>query len=313
MSFIAGYISDINLNNLAIVGDIPLDHNVGGYGQATGLNNYILALNPAISLYRPGMVLAVRFMQSNTALPFLNVNGLGTKPLKKIALSALIDLAVGELAVGKIYLAVYDGSVFQVINTEQSAQATVVPASETVAGISKIATQAEVQSGADDSNFVTALKLRTFVLGILRNKRHQIRFYSDSLNDSEITTVGMAFPNVGIISVTGIPAGAIIRQATLIWEAAFRNTAAVENTISDGFLSISDGGPFVNHLALTATLRLGANQVTSLRLVEENVTDVVIGNGVYSAVCANIKATNPSIFMSGFWTIEVDYEIPLVL
>lgn len=424
MSFSGGYISDINLNNLTVVGDIPLDHNVGGYGQTTGLNNYILVLNPAISQYRPGMVLAVRFSQSNSGLGFLNVNGLGTKPLKKIVSGVLIDLAIGELAISKIYLAVYDGSVFQITNTEQSGQGTIVAASETTAGIvqfasvvnpgindkaispdkliqyvadkvtglwnnkglldcstdppypvgkageaytvsvggkiggitgqvvevrdviyctadtpvgggtiahwnvlqanlvqateitagfSKVATQAELQAGTDDSHFITALKLRTFLLGIYRNRRHQIRFYSDSLNDNEITPTGMTTPNLGIINISGIPAGAIIHQATLIWEGAFRNTNTLENTFSDGFLSISNGGPFVNHLGLSAVIRLGGNQVNTLRLVEEDVRGVVQGNGSYLAVCADIKTAYSSIFMSGFWTIEVDYEIQLVI
>lgn len=159
MSFIGGYQSDVNLNGINYVGDFPVDHSVGGFGITTGVNNYFLELNPAISQYRQGMLLEVRFALANTGAVTLNVNNRGVKAIKKIAATGLTDLAAGDLFNGKIYLLLYDGTGFQIANASSS----VADATEAQKGIAQIATSQEVTVGEDNTKFVTPAKLAAYI------------------------------------------------------------------------------------------------------------------------------------------------------
>ena len=76
------------------------------------------------------------------------------------------DLVTGELAVGyhaddpSIYMLNSEGAVIKIAGPGSvSGQ----PASETVAGIAELATQAETDAGTDDERIVTPLKLATYV------------------------------------------------------------------------------------------------------------------------------------------------------
>lgn len=161
MSFIGGYQSDVNLNDINYVGDFPIDHAIGGFGLAieTAVNTYSLTLAPAISQYRVGLPLAVAFNGSNTGPVTLNVNNRGAKLIKKVDEGNLLDLELNDLVENKIYLLIYDGNTFQVANSSHF----IFDASETRKGISKIATLAETLAGLNDFKFVSPLKLAGLV------------------------------------------------------------------------------------------------------------------------------------------------------
>lgn len=189
-------------------------------------------------------------------------------------------------------------------------QGNLIQATTALAGIARIATQAEVTAGLDDTKFITPLKLITFINS--KKMRTQIRFQSDSLPESEVLAAGAADYHFGIIPVIGIPAGSTIRQASLSWEGYVRNMDAVNpNSFDSGnFAMQRDGSPFSNYLNVTTKLQLGPGQITFFRYVEDDVKSLATGNGTYLAKFANLSSLGSSIAIAGHWTLEIDYETP---
>lgn len=189
-------------------------------------------------------------------------------------------------------------------------QGNLVQATTALAGIARIATQAEVTAGLDDTKFVTPLKLITLLNS--KKMRTQIRFHSDSLAESEISADITGDYLFGIIGVAGIPAGSTIRQASLSWEGYVRNTNTdIVNHFVTGNLAMQrDGGVFSNYLNLMDKLELQPGQITFLRLVEDNVKNLAIGNGTYLAKFADLRSLGNVIAIAGHWTLEIDYETP---
>ena len=112
----SGYQSDIDLKDVNLVGDIPVENTTGGFGETEGnANAYTMNLDPPLTTYRVGLPLQVKFNVANTDVSTLNVNGLGDVPIKKITNSALVDLDAGDLDVSPIYDLKYDGVNFQVV------------------------------------------------------------------------------------------------------------------------------------------------------------------------------------------------------
>lgn len=162
MSFIGGYQSDVNLNDINYVGDFPADHSLGGFGIATGINGYVLTLNPALSQYRDGLRLEVKFQNTNTGASLLNVNGKGNVPIKKVVDNDLVDVEPNDLKANQQYIVIFDGNVFQVANLDDNSPLAL--ADENAPGVSERATQGEVNAGEDDARHITALKLTNWFL-----------------------------------------------------------------------------------------------------------------------------------------------------
>ena len=74
-------------------------------------NAYVIALSPAITAYAAGQAITFKAGAASTTASTLNVNGLGTKALKKLNDQ---DIASGDIESGSIVTAVYDGTSFQV-------------------------------------------------------------------------------------------------------------------------------------------------------------------------------------------------------
>jgi hypothetical protein len=162
MSFIGGYQSDVNLNDINYVGDFPADHALGGYGVATGINGYILTLNPPLSQYRDGQRLEVKFQNANTGASLINVNGKGNIPIKKVVDNNLVDVDPNDLKANQQYILIYDGAVFQVVNLDDNSPLPM--ATEATPGVSERVTQGELNAGVDDERHITALKLTNWFL-----------------------------------------------------------------------------------------------------------------------------------------------------
>ena len=157
----SGYQSDINLQDLTFVGDFPIEHSIGGYGETTGAtDDFSLVLDPVISQYRVGMHLQVKFNHANGGVSTVDVDAKGAVPLMKIVNGVLVDLDPNDLNETLIYDLVYDGVCFQVVT---GIKAQIPVASEAEAGIAEVATQAEVDAGIDNTRFVTPQKLLQFV------------------------------------------------------------------------------------------------------------------------------------------------------
>lgn len=162
MSFIGGYQSDVNLNDIKYVGDFPADHSLGGYGVATGTNGYVLTLNPPLLQYRDGQRLEVKIQNTNTGASLINVNGKGNVPIKKVVDNNLVDVEPNDLKANQQYIFIYDGAVFQVVNLDDNSPLPL--ATEIKPGVTERATEGEVNAGVDDERHITALKLTNWFL-----------------------------------------------------------------------------------------------------------------------------------------------------
>ena len=97
-----------------INGDLILAGHMN-YCEALGSGNvYACSLTPALTQYRTGGCYFVRVGTANTGAASLNLNGIGSRPLRKVVDGVFFDLVANELAVGQILHACYDGSIMQV-------------------------------------------------------------------------------------------------------------------------------------------------------------------------------------------------------
>ena len=88
------------------------------YAADTGAADaYAIALDPALSEYITGMPIFFKAANTNTGASTLNINGLGTKSIKKNVSDAL---AAGDIVVDQLVGVVYDGTNFQIISSVKS-------------------------------------------------------------------------------------------------------------------------------------------------------------------------------------------------
>ncbi|PJO40082.1 hypothetical protein [Lysinibacillus xylanilyticus] len=81
-----------------------------GYAVATGsANNYIATLSPTLSAYIEGVSFRLKINVTNTGASTINVDGLGTKAIKKQNGNAVTS---SNLKAGLVYTLVYDGTAF---------------------------------------------------------------------------------------------------------------------------------------------------------------------------------------------------------
>ena len=73
-------------------------------------NAYVIALSPAVRAYAAGQAFTFKAGAASTTASTLNVNGLGTKAIKKLHDQ---DIASGDIESGSIVTVVYDGTNFQ--------------------------------------------------------------------------------------------------------------------------------------------------------------------------------------------------------
>ncbi len=76
-------------------------------------DTYVIALAPALTGYVAGQMIVFTVATANTTDATINVNALGAKALVKGANAAL---ATNDLIISRTYIAVYDGTQFDVIN-----------------------------------------------------------------------------------------------------------------------------------------------------------------------------------------------------
>lgn len=91
-----------------------------GYGTAIGTNIKSITLSPAPSSYYEGLCFAFRNEVQNTGPVTINVNGLGTKSIKKPNGN---DLAPGNLKAGSVYTVRYNGTNFILQGSDSSGDA----------------------------------------------------------------------------------------------------------------------------------------------------------------------------------------------
>lgn len=165
----------LDLSEIPLVGDIPLENSIGGFGQTTGAtDNFVLTLPTPISQYRLGMHFQVIFNHANTGAATLNIDGQGVASLKKIANGVLVDLDANDLNVTGVYDLVFDGVCLQVVTGIEVSISSLPQASEVQSGISRFGNTAEVDLGAATNLGVNVFQLARYVAdkvtGLWENK-----------------------------------------------------------------------------------------------------------------------------------------------
>ena len=124
---------DIGSNRITLVADGTAKTDVATVNQIqsngpafqatdTGTANaYVIALSPAVTAYAAGQAFTFKAGAASTTASTLNVNGLGTKAIKKLHDQ---DIASGDIESGSIVTVVYDGTNFQATSQLASSAAT---------------------------------------------------------------------------------------------------------------------------------------------------------------------------------------------
>jgi hypothetical protein len=86
-----------------------------GKADTGSANAYVITPSPAITAYTTYQIFSFKATNANTTASTLNVNGLGTKTIKKGA--GAFDLASGDIASGMIVVVEYDGTNFVMLNS----------------------------------------------------------------------------------------------------------------------------------------------------------------------------------------------------
>ena len=114
--------------------------------DAEASDAYAVAINSMVTALFTGLTIIFKANTANTGACTLNVNAIGAIAIKKAHDQ---DLADGDIEAGQLVIAVFDGTLFQMISPV--AAATAIPVK---------ATAAEINTGTDDAKFITALGLR---------------------------------------------------------------------------------------------------------------------------------------------------------
>lgn len=80
----------------------------------TGTNTIIGSATPALTAYTAGNAFTFVVAGSNTGAVTLNIDGLGAKAITRDGTTALVS---GDMVTGEVVLVVYDGTQFQVLNS----------------------------------------------------------------------------------------------------------------------------------------------------------------------------------------------------
>lgn len=115
---------------------------------------FALSPNPAITAYETGQRFRVKFGAASSGTDTLNISAKGPKSIKQYDTAGAKVQAV--FAAGQLVDIEYDGTDIVLLNPLPA----ISQATESVAGVAKIATQSQTDTGVDDSKFVTPLKMR---------------------------------------------------------------------------------------------------------------------------------------------------------
>ncbi|NOQ28270.1 MAG: hypothetical protein GQ564_23145, partial [Bacteroidales bacterium] len=106
-----------NTSSSVLVGGSTTINGALNYGTTTGTDTYSVTLSPAPTAYVAGMIILLKPGNTNTGASTLNVNGLGAKDiLYPIKTSGPAPLPSTYLTANNIYMLVYDGTQFLILN-----------------------------------------------------------------------------------------------------------------------------------------------------------------------------------------------------
>lgn len=101
--------------------------------DAGAVNAMAIAFTPVCTLYEAGDVFWVKVVATNTGATTLKVDALAAISVVKASASGLVALTGGELVLNGVYVFVYDGTQFQVLNPTETTTAGPAPLAVPVA------------------------------------------------------------------------------------------------------------------------------------------------------------------------------------
>jgi hypothetical protein len=121
-------VSNANWEYLGALGETANPISWGGTAGGTA-NALTLTPSTALTAYTAGQVIAFLPASNNTGAVTVNISALGTKDITK---NGTIALTANELVAGKVQFAIYDGTQFQLINTNAFAKGADVASASTI-------------------------------------------------------------------------------------------------------------------------------------------------------------------------------------
>ncbi|MGQ0827926.1 MAG: hypothetical protein ACT4ON_05990 [Bacteroidota bacterium] len=273
-----GYDSDLNLNNVKLIGDFPIEHSLGGHGIADNqeTNKYILTLTPPITHYRIGLTLNVIFSVTNEGSATLNVNNQGEITIQKVIEDRLVDLDKKDIVVEKVYLLVFDGRVFQIVNNYSPGIIAFPISSENSLGLIEIATQAEVNTGTDNQRAVTPQKLAQYVADKVTGLWDDKGLLDCSLNPNYPAALKGDAYTVSVAGKVGGPAGTDVQVRDVVY-CTINNAGGTEaavgaswNVIQGNLVQATTALAGIARIATQAEVTAGVDDtkfVTPLKLI----------------------------------------------
>tara|TARA_R110000868_G_scaffold1622_1_gene12956 strand:+ start:4043 stop:5344 length:1302 start_codon:yes stop_codon:yes gene_type:complete len=215
---------------------------VSFWGTTTGTSTaYQLAADPTQTAYSSNSVFYAKFYTACGASPALNIDGLGTLNLKKRdGAGTKVALEANDVLANYKYAIENDGTDLVVLMPEKPYFGN-FQATESYKGIAEIATQAEVNTGTNDTTIVTPLKLKTSVYNSMELISTAIASSSASIsftNLSSIYSKYMVLLNNVIPANNG--AGLIIQFSTdngsTYLNSAYESDGLFHETVGVGFV-----------------------------------------------------------------------------
>lgn len=104
----------VNSNNVLEVGGKTAAQNHGILSDSGSANAYAVTCTPAPAAYETGMRIKFKATNANTGASTVNVNGLGTKTIKRYGTT---DLSSGDIQANQIITVEYDGTNFLLVGS----------------------------------------------------------------------------------------------------------------------------------------------------------------------------------------------------
>lgn len=238
---VTGVVSGVTANTFIVT---TITFVATGTGAYTATDAYLVTLVPAAAAYFKGMKIVLEADITNTGAATLNVNGLGTKDIRKNKDSVLED---GDIQSGQFISMIYDGVNFQMVsigrNTAKQPVEKVVMrknADQTISSGFEIATFTTETTDVDSeyaSSIYTAngAGWRRFTWMLSINTTSARPLYQVRKNGTAVLKVS-----------GGRTSNTENAQATIVWEGQLSDTDTVDLYISDIGTSVQLNGLISN-------------------------------------------------------------------
>ena len=188
------------------------------YGETTPVGNeYRLDLDPPLIAYKDGVTVVFKPTRDSQGPASLNVNGLGTVPIRKIIGATLVNTEAGDLQADQVFQATYVNGFFQLLNRE-------APPPQPTGGAELITSGSLVGTGLIDIRSIPQdySMLMFHATGIRHARSAGDAFVIRGSNDN-----GVSFHTSGTWGSVGSNSGNLVSSGTFSENAAININATI--------------------------------------------------------------------------------------